>query len=228
MRPDFVMTVGDFIQGYEDRESWLQQKDSFLEATNKLTMPWYPAAGNHDIYWVRNTEGRPNDHHESDYEANFGPLWYAFEYQNSWFIVLFTDEGNPGTAEKATNTPELQTMSDAQFTWLNDTLEKARDADHVFMFMHHPRWRGGSYGDDWNKVHRALVEAGNVSAVFAGHTHSPAYQQTDGIDYYTLGTTGGSKSADAQHLFYWLSVRQDDYDIIGIPLNSIIDPRAKE
>ncbi len=230
MGPDFVYTVGDLIWGYGDRKEWLQQTEDFQADTRLLKVPLDPVAGNHDIYWFRDTEDRPADHHNADYETYFGPLWYAFKYKNSWFITLFSDEGDPAGEAKGFKDPNLQKMSPEQFAWLKQILKKAGNADHVFVFLHHPRWKGGGYGDDWNRVHQLFVDAGNISACFAGHLHQADYQQKDGIDYYTLGTTGGVMSKDSligQHLYYWVNVQSDDYHITGIPLNCTIDPKTK-
>ena len=229
MGPDFVYTVGYLVWGYGDRKEWLQQAEDFQVDTQLLKVPLYPVAGNHDIYWMRDTEGRPADHHDTDYETYFGPLWYAFEYENCWFITLFSDEGDLTGEAKGYKDPKLQKMSTEQFAWLQTTLKKAGNADHVFVFLHHPRWKGGGYGDDWNRVHQLFVDAGNVSACFAGHLHQADYQQKGGIDYYTLGTTGGVMSKNSligQHLFYWVNVAGDAYHIIGIPMNHTIDPKA--
>ncbi|MHC4551395.1 MAG: metallophosphoesterase family protein [Planctomycetota bacterium] len=222
MQPDFVCTVGDLVWGYDDRQSWLQEANDLNDDLKALQMPYYPVAGNHEIYWLRNTQERPKDHHESAYETHFGPLWYAFEYQNCWFVYLFSDEsdseGRKGFA------PDLQVMSEQQFTWLQGILQKADKADHVFLFMHHPRWTGKNYDDVWDEVHDVLVDAGNVSAVFTGHYHRADYAEKDGIDYYMLGTTGGG-SPFQEHHFYWVSVQADDYRISEIPVDQPLDAR---
>jgi len=229
MHPAFVCTVGDLIWGYNNREQWVQQAWDFAADTQLLDVPFYPVAGNHDIYWAHNEQQHPKEQHESDYEEHFGPLWYAFEYNNCWFIILFSDEGNHADGTKSFEDPALQKMSPEQFAWLQNTLQKTAKADHVFVFLHHPRWRGGAYGDDWSKIHQLLVDAGNVSACFAGHHHQPAYQQIDGIDYYTLSTTGGVIPQDSpmkQHLFYWVNVQADDYRVTGIPLDCVFEPKT--
>lgn len=231
LNPDMVMTVGDMINGYNQKAQWVEQMKEFTRAMGRLEMPWFPVAGNHDVYWRGGD--RPKTEHEADYEKNFGPLWYAFEHKNSWFIVLFSDEGDPETGEKTFSKPAAQTMSQRQKTWLQKTLNTARDADHIFLFLHHPRWRGNQYGDDWNNVHAMLKAAGNVSAVFTGHTHTMAYSgKKDGIEYFTLGVTGGVISEENSprgllNHYDLVTVRGDDFHVTAVPVGSVIDPKVK-
>jgi hypothetical protein len=56
--------------------------------------------------------------------------------------VLYSDEGNPGTGVKAFKGPDAQKMSREQFDLLRETLAKTKDAQHVFLFLHHPRYQG--------------------------------------------------------------------------------------
>ncbi|MEY3160232.1 MAG: hypothetical protein RIT25_223, partial [Planctomycetota bacterium] len=168
--------------------------------------------------------------HEGNYEAVFGPLWYAFRHKHCWFIALYSDEGNPETGEKNFHKPECQRMSDAQFAWLQEVLQKARGANHVFVFLHHPRWLE-RYGDDWKKVHEALVAAGNVSAVFAGHIHRMRYDgNRDGIEYFTLATTGGNldmelPQAGYLHEYHVVTVRPQGIQVATLPVGTVIDPK---
>ncbi|WP_145288537.1 LamG-like jellyroll fold domain-containing protein [Pirellulimonas nuda] len=233
--PDLVMTVGDLIQGYNDTPEWMRQMREFKGIMNGLRMKWFPVAGNHDVYW-RGEGPAPQGQHDSDYEKHFGPLWYAFQHKNAGFIVLYSDEGDPVSNEKDFGQPRLQQMSEEQLAFLDKALAELKGADHVFVFLHHPRWTGGNYGDNWRVVHDKLTAAGNVSAVFAGHIHHMRYDGpklgdgTDGIAYYTLATTGGHLSADIPgagylHHLNLVTVRKDRISVSALPVGAVMDPR---
>jgi hypothetical protein len=228
--PDLVMTVGDLVQGYNTRPGWIQQMTEYRSVMSELNCPWFPVAGNHDIYW--RGPGRPPEEHEGDFEAFFGPLWYAFDHKGCRFIVLYTDEGDPATGRRTFTKPASQVMSDAQKSWLQSVLDSAGDMRHVFVFCHHPRWRGGRYGDDWMQVHAMLVKAGNVTAVIAGHVHQLLHDgPRDGIEYMTLATVGGGIRGDAAAAGYFhhvnlVMVRDEGVAMATVPVGSVVNPRA--
>jgi len=228
--PDLVMTVGDLVEGYNERPEWLTQMREFRGIMDRLTCPWFPVAGNHDVYWRGGTV--PPEEHEGDYEAHFGPLWYAFRHKDAWFLALYSDEPDPATGKRDFNSPASQRMSPAQLAFLDQALAAASGARHVFVFLHHPRWHGGNYGDDWEQVHERLVAAGNVRAVFAGHIHRMLYDGVrDGIEYFTLATVGGGQSEvvpNAGYLHHWnlVTVRDGGISMIAVPVGAALDPRA--
>lgn len=230
--PDLVMTVGDLIQGYGSTEAWMAEMKEFKASMSKLNMPWFPVAGNHDTYQREAKTRRLVGGHEDEYEQHFGPLWYWFAHKKSAFIVLFSDEGNPETREVSFGKPDCQRMSEAQFKWLKGALQKNKDKEHIFVFLHHPRWHKGRYGDDWDKVHKELVKTGNVRAVFAGHIHHIVYGgKVDGIEYMTLATTGGNVNlnlpgqAGYLHHYNIVTVRKTGISVATVPVGAVIDPR---
>lgn len=229
LEPDLVMTVGDLINGYNEATAWMAQMTEFKAIMDELLCPWFPVVGNHDVYW-RGDGPRPAEEHEGRYEMHFGPLWYAFEHKDCWFIALHSDEANPQTGERNFNRPENHRMSEEQFEWLSSVLDRAKDARHVFVFLHHPRWTGGQYGDQWDRVHERLVAAGNVRAVFAGHIHRMRYDAKDGIEYVTLATVGGSNDGTVPstgwlHQFHVVTVRDGQIALAAIPVGEVMDVR---
>lgn len=231
LAPDLVMTVGDLVQGYNDVPQWLEQAAEYKGVMSKLCCPWFPVVGNHDIYW-RGKGPAPKGEHEHDFETHFAPLWYAFEHKNSWFIALDSDEGDPDSGKFTFNEPAGQRMSPAQFEWLRATLERAKGAANVFVFLHHPRWLRGNYGDDWDRVHQLLAANGNVKAVFAGHIHRMRWDGLrDGIEYFTLATVGGDQAGFASaggylHQYDIVTVRAGKIALASYPVGVAMDPRA--
>jgi len=236
--PDLVMTVGDLVNGYNQTGEWMKQMEEFQFTMSKLKMPWFPVAGNHDIYWRRkdakNPEFKPAREHEENYEKHFGPLWYWFEHKNTGFLTLFSDEGNPDGRERNFGDRTQQQISDTQLKWIAAELEKMKRLQHVFVFLHHPFWWGERYpGNNWDEVHKLLVKNGNVRAVLAGHIHQMRYDGVrDGIGYYALATTGGSLTPGMQyeyfgllHQFNVVTVRSNGFSMASIPVGGVFDPR---
>jgi len=228
--PDLVLTVGDLIPGYTSGKTWLKQAKTYRGIMQGLRMPWFPVAGNHDVYWRWGK--RPRNENDKNYEAQFGPLWYWFAHKQTAFVVLYSDEGDPKTGVKGFHKPRQQQMSKRQMDWLTQVLARTKDKQHVFVFLHHPRWISARYPkNNWRKVHKILAGAGNVRAVFAGHIHRMHYGgKRDGIAYYTLATTGGSKAVDLPgagylHHMNVVTVRKDRISVAALPVGQVIDPR---
>lgn len=229
--PDLVMTVGDLIQGYNTTRPWLEEMKEYKGIMSALKMPWYPVAGNHDVYW--RGPNRPRNGHDANYEKHFGPLWYWFPHKNAAFIVLYTDEGDPNTGRKGFHRKQRIQMSETQIKWLKGVLLKTKTFRHTFVFLHHPRWVKEYYKkNNWGKVHKLLAAAGNVRAVFAGHLHHLHYGGThDGIAYHTLAATGGAlytklPEAGFLHHLNVVTVRKDKFSVATVPVGAVFDPRT--
>ena len=123
--PDFVMTVGDLVQGYNAHEPWLMEMREYRAIMKGLTMKWFPVAGNHDVYWRGSPP--PPGQHESNYEKHFGPLWYWFPHKNAAFVVLYTDEDD-ANGRKGFGMPGANEFSEKQLAWVEKTLTETVEA----------------------------------------------------------------------------------------------------
>ena len=216
LNPDFVIHIGDMVQGYtRDEDQWLREYEEFMSYMDELNVAWCPTAGNHDVFTAI---GDPNDRtYEDLYKKHFGPLYYSFDYRNSHFIIMYTDEA---MASKPI-------ISSDQIAWLKKDLEE-NDKTNVFVFMHKPLWDSASYPDsNWGEVHE-IIKGFPVRAVIAGHFHS--YQKDlsrDGIQYYFMGVTGGMAFISEHELTGWfnhyniLRVEDDKFTMAVVKLGNV-------
>lgn len=213
IKPDFVIHIGDMVQGYtRDLDRWLREYEEFASYMDKLTVPWYPTAGNHDVFTpIWDTNDRT---FEELYKSYFGPLYYSFDYKNSHFIIMYTDEA-------MTSKPVI---SNTQIQWLKSDLEGTKKTN-IFIFLHKPVWR---YEDNnWEAIHQ-LLKGYPVRAVIAGHFH--AYQKDvsrDGIQYYLMGVTGAEAFISEDELTGWinhynlLKVDGDEFTMAIVKLGNV-------
>ncbi len=212
LNPDFVMHIGDVVQGYtRDQVQWLKEYEQFMARMSSLSAPWYLTAGNHDVFTpIWDADDRT---YEKLYQEHFGPLRYSFDYKNSHFVVMYTDDA-------MTSVPVI---SEEQIQWLKSDLE-ANSRANIFIFLHKPVWR---YGNDWDVVHEVIKEF-PVKAVIAGHFH--AYQKdmnVDGIQYYVMGPTGGEQHESDHELYGYfhhysiLSVKDDEFTMAVVKLGNV-------
>lgn len=91
--------------------------------------------------------------------------YYAFDYGRTHFIVLDShdlDRAPTGVMAK----------------WLQEDLEKVKDADFIVCYFHHPPYTKGSHDSDtesqlieMRKFILPILESGGVDIVFTGHSH---------------------------------------------------------
>lgn len=172
LQPEFVMTVGDLIDGYtEDVPELDRQWDEFEGFIDSLEMPFFYAPGNHDI---------TNAVMDSVYRARFGPTFYHFVYKDVLFLCLNSEDQFRGAGRG--------TISDKQYEYIKKTLAENEDVRWTMLFMHQPLW----LQDDpkrWPDVEKLLAEREHT--VFVGHVHHYVKYMRNNGRYYTLATTGG-------------------------------------
>lgn len=172
LHPDFVVTVGDHIEGYgEDYERSEAEWDSLLSMIGELRAPVYLTPGNHDI-WDGTSENM--------YVARTGQRpYYSFDYENTHFVIL-----DVARVESSDDFPE------EQMDWLTEDLQGSQNADNIFVFYHKPLWVSTLLVGEPDPLHDIFREYG-VDAVFNGHLHHYFTAEFDGIEYTVIGSSGG-------------------------------------
>jgi hypothetical protein len=184
LHPAFVLWTGDSIYGSDDTlAEAAAEYDAFLAQAASAEVPVYNAPGNHEIY------NRPE---LADlYQSRMGRLYGSFDYGNSHFIALDTEEikgeGSIGKEQQA---------------WLEQDLKANRGAAHIFVFMHHPPFPkehldGFSNPANRDAIHKLFVQYG-VKQVFCGHEHLFYKTEQDGVTYWVSGGAGAPQDAAPQ------------------------------
>jgi hypothetical protein len=203
MRPDFVMTVGDQIEGYTDDTTTLNaQWNEYNEIVAPLTMPLHLTPGNHDIRTAVT---------EQVFRKFHGDPYYSFDYRSLHFIVL-----NVGPYESSA---EIDTT---QLNWLANDLKKNKNAAYTFVFMHKPFWYETTVWGKPDTLHSLFVNYG-VDAVFTGHFHEYFSGTYDGIMYTSLGSSGAGTEESPDGMLYqfgWVTVDGDGIHYVILNKNA--------
>jgi len=208
LQPDFVITVGDLIEGYEKDANGVETEWNFIESyIDRLNMRFYYVPGNHDIN---------NDLTRKAWLKRFGQTYYHFIYKDVLFLCL--DGSEP--------------ILDEHITYFDNVLKKNTDARWTFVFIHKPRWSRPD-PNDWNKFEALLADRNYT--VFAGHIHEYSKSVRNGHNYYILATAGGkSPLIGAEHGQFdhitWVTMTFKEPIIANIALSGIFsdDPRVEQ
>ncbi len=209
LRPDFIIAVGDLIEGYTDDRAELEREwtefDGFVAGANR---PFIHVPGNHDL---------SNPLAVDVWRERHGQPWYAFTFKGALFIVLDTenpptpmapeaaasfhalvnlmnrdvDAGDKAVAARFGNRPSPVPETDVGFgaeqaDFVADVLARHRDARWTFVFFHKPAW--ASTDPQWPRIEALLAD--RPYTVFAGHLHYFSHTTRGGHDYVEMGTTG--------------------------------------
>ena len=211
MRPDFVMSVGDLIEGYtEDTEQVEREWREFLGFIDKLEMKFFFVAGNHDL-------SNPMMHRI--WRKRFGREWYSFDYKGVHFLCLNSED-------------PVTRIGEQQLQWIREDLEKSKDARWTLVFLHKPLWTyaerdlraGNEDSTRWKTVESMLKDRKHT--VFAGHVHHYVEYDRNGSRYYSLATTGGGsrlrgKAYGEFDHFVWLTMERDGPRVANLMLNGV-------
>jgi hypothetical protein len=178
LQPEFVMSVGDLIEGNAQAQPNRDQWDEFDKYAKQFQMPFFYCAGNHD----------GNNKNKADVWAErLGRRYYHFVYRNCLFLVL-----NSNDRTVATGTTGLGFTKD-QLAYAETALKENAGVRWTFVFMHHPVWAQRDLTETGMMELEALL-SGRKHNLFCGHVHVFRKYLRNGTGYYQLATTGGGSA----------------------------------
>jgi len=164
------------------------------------------------------------DTNGSNNPVRYKNLYYYFEYENVYFVILNAyEEGLWGL------------VKDGQLSWLEKTLEALKDED-VFVFVHPPVYSylnpdcitDGSehvaFSSKKNQDYlRELFKKFKVDAVFSGHEHMYHRESHDGTEYIITGCSGAYPYVSAEeggfYHFLKIDIKPDSWILTVIDEN---------
>jgi Icc protein len=171
-RPDFVINVGDTIEGLDDLTAvnqWNKVRPLWKDFGD---VPFYLVPGNHDIW---------SPVSERVWRAETGhPPQYSFDFRGIHITVL--------------DNSRSEGLGQDQTSFLESDLAAHARQSPKFVFFHRPFWlvpikfQNGTF-----PLHRIARKYG-VEFIVSGHAHEFDRSEYEGVQYVMVGSSGGSLS----------------------------------
>jgi hypothetical protein len=249
LQPEFVINVGDIIEGYSDDKAELNAEwDEVDGMLGELDMPFFRTPGNHDI---------ANEIAQAVWRDRHGATYYHFLYKNVLFLVLDSEDpprkAPDGIKEKLAlynklqveDPPKAQAMlaefmadeaviaalgkpvefGEQQMTYIESVLEQNADVRWTFLFLHEPAWENPS--DSFKAIQGLLANRDHT--FFGGHLHYYDYDDIDGSEHITMGPAGASfhqeGPGNVDHMM-WVTMTENGPQMGNIALKGIFDRKG--
>jgi len=213
LQPQFVMSVGDLIEGYSLKEETVTNEwDQFDAFVQKFEMPFFYVPGNHDL---------TNKMQVQKWGERYGKRYYHFTYKNCLFLSLNSENPPDG----------MSTIDPEQRDYVKATLAANAGVRWTFVFVHKPIWTAKDLTKNgWGPVEEAL--GGRKYTVFCGHVHRYQKFVRNGNNYYQLATTGGgSRMRGVEYGEFdqvaWVTMKKAAPVIANIVLDGILPEDLK-
>ena len=205
MRPDFVMTVGDHIEGYtSDTLELKKQWDEYLGIIQPIKGLMHFTPGNHDITY---------DGMEPTFRSRVGNPYYSFDTRGIHIVVLDNS--------RFENSDEFPPP---QLEWLKRDLAENARACYTMVFFHKPMWYR-TLGDGKPDPLHEILKSSGVDAVFSGHFHTYYSGEYDSIIYTDIGSSGAETEqnlAGFTYHFGWVTIDSGGIHVVPIAKGAVL------
>jgi len=204
LRPEFVISIGDLIDGYTENDSLIDWQWRDLEtAIAPLEMPLFMLPGNHDI---------SNPRMRRVWEKRFGATYYHFIYRDVLFLMINSED------------PPYATIGQEQVDYFSRILAANTQVRWTLVFLHEPLW---TYENPSGYAQIDALLKNRPHTVIAGHTHQYRKTETDGVRRYIVATTGGgSGNRGAEfgefHHIVWVTMSAAGPLLVNLEVSGIL------
>lgn len=179
LKPPFVVITGDFVNNSKSKEQIAAYKSMIARIDSSVKV--YMIPGNHDI-------GKVSRASIDNYKKNYGETHFSFRYGDCAFIGIDSNIIKEEDKER----------EEVQFKWLEQELQKTKDARFKFVFTHCSVFlkrmdepvNYSNFSLPMREKYVRLFQKYGVNAIFAGHLHNNAYGKVGNMEMITIGPVG--------------------------------------
>lgn len=179
LKPPFVVITGDFVNNSKSKEQIAAYKSMIAQIDSSVKV--YMIPGNHDI-------GKVSRASIDNYKKNYGETHFSFRYGDCAFIGIDSNIIKEEDRER----------EEVQFKWLEQELQKTKDARFKFVFTHCSVFlkrmdepvNYSNFSLPMREKYVHLFQKYGVNAIFAGHLHNNAYGKVGNMEMITIGPVG--------------------------------------
>jgi 3',5'-cyclic AMP phosphodiesterase CpdA len=170
--PDFVINVGDTIEGMNDSTALAEWNEIRPVWRDFGDIPFYLVPGNHDI-WSATSERIWR-------EQSGHPPRYSFDFRGIHITVL--------------DNSRTEDLDGEQMKFLESDLAAHAAQGAKFIFFHRPFWLLPIKFQNGNFALHQTARKYGVGFVISGHVHEFDRSAYQGVQYIMVGSSGGSLS----------------------------------
>lgn len=203
LHPEFVMCVGDLVEGYtKDQKEIDRQWAEWDDILGKLKMRFFALPGNHDI---------SNEVMRKTWLERYGKAWYHFVYKGVLFIAMDSNDGDG------------LSISRNQIDYVKKAIADNPQARWTMLYMHHPVWNYKDF-NGFAEIEAALQS--RPYTVLAGHNHQYLKTQRNNRNYYILASTGGGSQLrgprfqEFDHIT-WVTFTDEGPELVNLALSGM-------